>query len=68
MAQATAWRSRSRLRFRDALLVVPAFLAGVLLLAVCVADRTGAPIGDVLQPRSVSDLVPAGLTTDNPGR
>jgi hypothetical protein len=54
------------LRFRDLLLLVPACLAGVLLLAVCVADRTGASLSDVLQPASMGDLVPAALSTDTP--
>jgi hypothetical protein len=65
MALATSSRRRSRLRVRDLLLLVPAVLAGVLLLAVCVADRTGTSLSDVLQPTSVGDLVPAALSTDN---
>ena len=66
MASAASTRRRSRLRFRDLLLLVPACLAGVLLLAVCVADRTGTSISDVLQPASVGDLVPASLSSPNP--
>jgi hypothetical protein len=66
MARAASSRRRSRLRVRDLLLLVPAFMAGVLLLAVCVADRTGASLSDVLQPASVGDLVPAALSTDTP--
>lgn len=66
MARATSTRRRSRLRVRDLLLLVPAVMAGVMLLAVCVADRTGVSIQDVLQPASVGELVPAALSSTNP--
>jgi hypothetical protein len=66
MASSAAPRRRRRSRVVDGLLLVPAFAVGVLLLAVFVADRTGASLSEVLEPGSVVDLVPAAFSSETP--
>jgi hypothetical protein len=59
-----ATTARRRSRIVDLLLLLPALGVGVLLLAVFVADRTGASLADLLQPDAVTELVPAAFTSD----
>jgi hypothetical protein len=66
MARTAAPPRRQRSRVVDALLLVPALAVGVLLLAVFVADRTGASLSEVLEPGSVVDLVPAAFSAETP--
>ena len=59
-----ATTARRRSRIVDLLLLLPALGVGVLLLAVFVADRTGASLAELLQPGAVTELVPAAFTSD----
>ena len=49
------------IRPRDLLLLIPAVVLGLALLAVHQADRTGSPLSSILSADTLASLVPNAL-------